>query len=149
MNPFLLSPNERLEDWKRLRKEIANADDGQALRLVAEYWGKAPLSVYSYDPEQPDEWPSPWEMVSDGEWSRSTVAIGMEFTLRLAGWDAGRLKLVYFRDYDISEELMILKIDDTLALNYTLNEVVEYPQTNKVILGSWAFRDKKYDALTN
>lgn len=147
MNPFLKSSDERLSDWKALRHQIAEMSDEDALNAVAAFWAQAPLSAFSHDPEQADTWPSPWQMVSAGEWSKHTIAIGMEFTLRLAGWSPERLKLVFLRDYDISEEIMILKIDDKFVLNYTVKSVIEYPRTEQIILCEWQYRDKKYELL--
>ncbi len=146
VNPFisLNSGDDRLASWKELRRSLADLDEADALARVAEYWGCAPVSNFSYNPEMPEDWPSAWEMVSRGEWCRNMLAVAIEFTLRLAGWDASRLKLIYLRDYDISEELLILKIDDKYALNYSVGQVVDYPQTEQVITGIWQFDHKDY-----
>lgn len=146
MNRFILlnSGQDRLESWKELRRSITGIPDMDALRIVAEYWADAPLSNFSYNPESPDDWPTAWEMVSRGDWCRQMLAVAMEMTLRLAGWDAARLKLIYLRDYDISEEVMVLKIDDTIALNYSMGEVIEYPKTEQIITGIWQYDNKKY-----
>lgn len=147
MNPFLLPPKERLADWKQLRTTVAQLSDDEAMALVASYWSQAPLSKMAYDPEFPDQWMSPWEMVNSGEWCPYSRAIGMDFTLRLAGWDISRLKLILMRDYTISEQLMVLKIDDTYALNYSNGMVVEYPNTDQTILVTWQFDGKNYQSV--
>lgn len=147
MNPFLLSPQERIADWKALRAQIAELDDDAALLAVARYWQQAPLSKMAYDPELPEEWMSPWEMVSAGDWCPYSRAIGMEFTLRLAGWDTARLKLVLMRDYDVSQQLLVLKVDDQLVLNYEEGEVIPYPATDQTILVTWQFTGKNYDSI--
>lgn len=138
------SGQDRIASWKDLRKKISTMDDLDALATVAEYWSYAPLSNTSYDPDTPSEWLSPWEMVSKGEWCRQMLAVAMEFTLRLSGWDESRLKLVHMRDYDISEEVFVLKIDDKYALNYSEGEVVEFPKTEQVITNIWQFDHKTY-----
>lgn len=147
MNPFLLPAPERLKHWKEFRNSLAHLEDAEALAAVAEYWRWAPLLKMAYDPEFPTEWASPWEMINTGDWCVYSRAIGMEFTLRLAGWDKSRLKLVLMRDYTISEQLMVLKIDDSLALNYTEGLVVEYPNTDQTILVTWQFDGKNYQSL--
>lgn len=146
VNPFVSmnSPQDRLDSWKDLRRNISQLDDQAALAAVAQYWSCAPISNFSYNPESPDDWLSPWEMVAKGDWCRHMVAVAMEFTLRLSGWDANRLKLIYLRDYDISEELLILKIDDKYALNYSVGEVIDYPSNGQVITGSWQFDRRDY-----
>jgi hypothetical protein len=147
-NPFIVlnSGQDRLDSWKELRQTISTLDEASALNAVADYWGNAPLDTISYNPEDPSEWPSPWEMVSRGDWCRNMVAVAMEFTLRLAGWSPDRLTLLYLRDYDISEELLILKIDGEYALNYSIGQVVEYPKTKQVITGIWQFDRRQYVA---
>jgi hypothetical protein len=149
-NPFvaLNSADDRLASWKELRKQIATLPDRDALAAVAAYWGNAPLSAHSYNPETPKEWPTPWEGIAKGDWCRKMVALAMEMTLRLAGWDASRLKLIYLRDYGISEELLVLKIDDRDVLNYIVGEVVEYPSTDQVITGVWQYCGRSYEAAS-
>ena len=149
-NPFVIntSSESRLSHWKTIRKTIADLPERDALRVVAEYWSYAPLVQHSYDPENPSEWPTPWEMVSRGKMCRDFVALAMEQTLRLAGWDYSRMKLVYLRDYDISEELMLLNIDGMFALNYKVGEVIEYPRTEQIITHVWQFNGKEYVETT-
>ncbi len=144
VNPFLMSSAERLADWKDLRARIGTMADQDALTELTRYWAQAPLSVTSHDPENPSTWPTPWEMISRGEWSKPMVAVGMEFTLRLAGWSEDRLKLRYLRDYDISEEIMILIVDDKIVLNYTDGAAIEYPPTEQIILCRWQHHGKEY-----
>lgn len=102
----------------------------------------------AYDFEDCSEWPSPWEMIAAKDWCPYSVAIGMEFTLRLAGWDKSRLLLMAIRDYDISEQRMILKIDDSIALNYSVGMVEEFPKTNYDVLATFQNNGKRYFATT-
>ena len=102
----------------------------------------------AYDFEDCSEWPSPWEMISKGDWCPYSVAIGMEFTLRLAGWDKSRLTLMVIRDYDISAQMMILKIDDDTVLNYSVGMVEEFPKTNYCVLAQFQSNGKRYFAIT-
>lgn len=143
------SPEARLQNWKELRQRLAELDDQSAMELVADYWSKVPLSAFSYNPETPEEWLTPWEMVHKGDWCPLMLAVAMEMTLRLSGWDSSRMELVYFRDYDISEEVFVLKIDGKFALNYSVGKVVEFPKTKQVLLGSWQFQGRSYRAITN
>lgn len=148
MNPFLLSADEQIANWKLLRAELKDLDEATALQRVADFWAQAPISKMAYDPEDCSEWPSPWEMIAARDWCPHSVAIGMEFTLRLAGWDASRLRLMTIRDYDISEQRMILKIDDSLALNYSVGMVESFPTTNHDVLAAFQSNGKRYFAIT-
>lgn len=148
MNPFFLRPDEQIAEWKLLREEIKLLDDDAAFQRVAEYWGDAPLLKMAYDPEDCTEWPSPWEMVAAGDWCPFSVAIGMEFTLRLAGWDPERMELVTIRDYNISEQKMILKIDGRIALNYSVGTVEAFPESNFDVLAAFKNDGKRYSSIT-
>ncbi len=148
MNHFFLSRDERVQHWKIFRDSLKELSDIEALNAVAHYWAQAPIMKRAYDDMDFSDWPSPWEMVHKGDWCQSSVAIGMEFTLRLAGWDANRLELITITDYDISEQKMILKIDESLVLNYTVGEVEEYPTTNHLIMISFRHDGKRYFETT-
>lgn len=147
MNPFILSSQDRLAHWKQFRKDLSLLSEEEQINAVATYWSLAPLSKLAHDMEQPNNCPSPWEMVTDGDWCRNSVAMGMEFTLRLAGWSAERLELRMIRDWDISEVIVVLNIDDSKVLNYTYGTVVDYPATRHDILGRWRFCGKLYRPL--
>lgn len=148
MNPFILAPQERLKDWKEFRVSLSSMEESDQLRAVAKYWAQAPVLKMAYDIEQPQEWPTPWEMISAGDWDRNSIAIGMEFTLRLAGWDADRLQLWMIRDEDISEVILILVVDQTLVLNYDYSEVTSYPNTQHYVVGKWHFCGKTYSPIS-
>jgi hypothetical protein len=147
MNPFILPAQDRLEDWKAFRKSLVGLPEEEQFAKTAKYWAMAPLSKIAYDVEQPSTWLTPWEMVSAGDWCRNSVAIGMEFTLRLAGMKADRLRLEMFRDYDISEAVLVLIIDERRVLNYTYGEVIDYPNTRHDVVGRWQFSGKFYATI--
>lgn len=144
VNPFIIhsTPDTRLSFWKGLRNTLV--DNPDALDILAEYWGLVPLGNSHMQIDDPTTWGTPWEMIHNGNWDRHMVAVGMEMTLRLSGWDASRLKIVSFRDYDISDEVTVLKIDNTYALNYNVGQVINWPNSEKIITDSWQFDGREY-----
>lgn len=148
MNPFLLPPDERMAHWKDFRKSLMiNTDVTGALKAVAEYWAKAPLVLIAYDTNDALNWPSPWEMIQANEWCRSSVAIGMESTLRLAGLPADRMKLKLILDRDIQELLLVLIVDEAWVLNYDWGFVQPCPTTDHRILKEWQYVGRSYSLL--
>ena len=147
MNPFMLPSQDRLEHWKNFRTELSTFSSDEQLARVAAYWALAPLSKMAYDIERPETWPGPWEMISEGQWCRNSVAIGMECTLRLAGWNSSRLQLAMIRDYDLSDQVAVVIIDDRKLLNYTYSEVADYPDTKHDVVGRWQFSGKFYQPI--
>lgn len=123
LNPFLLSPDERLVNWKNFRKSIVEFSDEEKFQAVVDYWSRAPLQNIAYDIEDVENFPTPWEMVHAGDWCRNSIAIGMEFTLRMAGIDASRLELRMIIDPTISDMMLTVVVDNKYILNYDWGNV--------------------------
>lgn len=136
---FTQSGRDRLRDWKSFRSKLSNLKEYDQIQQVVEYWSKAPLSSFSYDLTCPDTWGTAWEMIDENRWCRQSIAIAMEFTLRLAGWNADRLQLQLI---DNGNELrMILVIDKRITCNFTYKQIEIYPN-NLNILDSFSYTDK-------
>lgn len=147
MNPFVISTTQLLTDWKTIRTGLKSQTEEQQLASVAEFWAQAPLSTMAYDPEALDTYPTPWEMMHANDWCRNSVAVGMEFTLRLGGWTPDRLTIKMIRDYDISEQKLVVEVDQKYLLNYEYRSVVPWPTTNYDILDAWKFTGRHYERV--
>jgi hypothetical protein len=144
MNPFLLDSRSRLRDWKEFRNRLPSLSETEQFSELARYFAQAPLVRYTYDAHDPATWPTMWQMVSDGDWCEQSIAIGMEGTLRLSGFEASRLKLVLINDRDLSEVRFVLQIDDRIWLNYEYGVAREIPDTNRTVMCCWQFDGKKF-----
>ena len=140
----MMAPDARLAHWKNFRNSLSGMAEIDQLAAVAEYWKWPPLKSVSCDPEALDLLPTPWEMMSANDWCRNSVAIGMDFTLRLSGWDSSRLLIKMMRDYDISEQKLVLEIDGKKLLNYDYGMVTDIPNTRFDFIETWKFVGKKY-----
>jgi hypothetical protein len=143
MNPFLLTPPERLDHWAAFRDELRNFDDATRIQKVADYFTKAPLSNFAYDVTSPDTWPTPWEMIAANDWCRQSIAIGMEATLRLSGFDPSRLTLMAFGTEECDRNL-ILKIDRQTTLNYIWGQPSYQLPDVLFVHGLWRHTGRKY-----
>ncbi len=148
MNPFLMSPRLLLDDWKNFRTNLASLPEMEQLNAVAAYWGQAPVKTMAYDPEALDTYPTPWEMMGENDWCRNSVAVGMDFTLRLAGWSSDRLSIRMIRDYDISDQKLVVEIDGKYLLNYDHGIAVVIPMTRHDFLTTWRFSGRHYENLS-
>jgi len=147
MNPFLMSRRQLLADWKKFRNDLTALTEPEQLASVANYWAKAPVKTMAYDPEALDTYPTPWEMMDENDWCRNSVAVGMDFTLRLAGWSPDRLRIKMMRDYDISDQKLVVEIDGQTLLNYDYGCAVAIPKTRFDILQTWRFSGKHYEKV--
>lgn len=113
-----MNSQDRLADWKNFRQSIAELSDIDKFKKVVEYWSQAPLEKIAYDIEDVENIPTPWEMMDANDWCRNSIAIGMEFTLRLSGVDKNRMELRMIIDPSISDMMLALIIDNRYILNY-------------------------------
>jgi hypothetical protein len=71
----------------------------------------------------------------------NAVAVGIETTLRLAGWDKNRLELVMMKEVDnISAEYFVVKIDGTHILNYSYGKCVPVEEMQGKVEFQYAYR---------
>jgi len=129
MTVFMQSPDERRRAWRDFRIELKNTESElDQLKMVAKWWGRCPVTNWSLDWDQPQNWGSPWEVLHDGYYCRNAVAYMMFMTLVLADgqrWTKDRLNLAGIRfQQDITEDQwLVLIVDDRWVLNYSLGEV--------------------------
>lgn len=129
MTPFLLGLEDRIRVWRDLRMDLAKCDDLIALESVASWWAQAPLITYSIDVDKPSDWPTPWDLLLENQYCRTAVAYMMAATLRLTDkdrWTDDRIRLVYIKDQEASDEMMAVLIDNEYLLNYSVGEVFDY-----------------------
>jgi len=148
MNPFLMQTQQLMSEWKAIRTQMETQTEKEQLQSVADFWAQAPLATMAYDPEALDTYPTPWEMMHENDWCANSVAVGMEFTLRLGGWSADRLRVRMMRDYDLSVQKLILEVDGKYLLNYEYSSVTDIPTTRYDILESWQFTGRHYEKVT-
>lgn len=111
------SPEARLRAWRHLRDNLP-ADPLQQLEAVANYWGNFSLVKYYIDWDNPASWPSPWQILNDGELCPSGCALMVAHTLLLAtpAW-AERIELLLIRNSELGIYVVVL-VDREWLLNY-------------------------------
>lgn len=122
MNPFMLSPSERLDHWSEFRESLNQNNETDQFAKVAQYWGQCPFSKWSLDCDQPSSWLSVWEILFDGEYCRNSIAVCMCETLRISGISSDRMTLRMISD-EYEGEFFVLIIDGIHVLNYSHGSV--------------------------
>jgi len=150
MNPFMLSSSERLEAWGVFRDGLPEMNESEQLSKVAHFWSQCPYSNWTMDPENTKEWLSVWEILYEGEYCKNAIALGMEATLRFAGWNPERLKLAMNKNTEDGEEFFVLIIDDQHVLNYSHGEVEKVDDIKECIntLYSYQWRGRSFKRAT-
>lgn len=147
MNPFLLPLSQLLQQWKDLRNDLKNKDDDDKLAEVVKFWSYSPLATFAHDPDRLDTYDTPWEMMHQNDWCRNSVAVAMDFTLRLGGVSPDRLRVRMIRDHDVSDQKLVVEVDGKYWLNYEHGTVSAIPNTNWDVLDTWKFSGKKYERI--
>ncbi len=145
MKPYLLSPKERVRHWREFRLSFDEEEtDLEQVFKTIKYWQAFPIQVYFLDIDFPKKWPTPWELIMDGDFCPPSLAYMMEQTLLMSDsrWNKDRLQLMFVDDLDSSEMKMILVIDGKYVANYLLDDVINFDiiQINCII-------QHKYKAL--
>ena len=129
MQPFLLPPMERIRNWREFRQSFGTDEtDEEQLLKTAKYWQSFPISKYYLDIDDPKNWPTPWEILYEGDYCQSTLAYMMEQTLLLADerWTTDRLKLYLIDDKVKSDIFIILVADAKYVINYSHFDIINF-----------------------
>lgn len=122
----MLPPRERLRHWREFRSSFnSHQTDEEQLISTSQYWCNWPEVSNCLDPDHPDTWPTPWEIVIEGFICPASSPYLMEQTLIMADsrWIPERLQLMYVDEKKISTMFMLLVVDTKYVLNYSRNEL--------------------------
>ena len=122
-----MSPSDRLEDWKVFRKSLTDdLSEEEILNRLAQYWTTVPIVKFYLDFDDPKTWPTPWELLHSGEFCSTGIAYLMLKTLEFAPTEKfknSEIKLLWIKDLQIEDLLMVLVINNTYVLNYYYGKV--------------------------
>jgi hypothetical protein len=122
MNIFQSTYEARLQDWFRLRQLIINLSVEEQCIQVDQWWQQAPLVNHYLHPHDIDNWPNPWELLSENTYCEVARALGMCYTLLLLG--VKDVNLVLAKN-DNNEDVVLVLVDNAkYILNYWPNTVI-------------------------
>ena len=75
--------DDRIIAWREWRNGLENLSVEQALEEVASTWAKVPTVLHYLAPDQIDEWPNPWQLITDNVYCDLGICLGMYYTLAL------------------------------------------------------------------
>jgi hypothetical protein len=110
---------DRLSDWNDLRKYCQDLPLRDCLLAVNDWWMNAPLSTQHIAWEDWDEWPNPWDLLSDNTWCELTRSIGIVYTLGLLFRDD--IESVYI--IDSNEGIVVEVLSAKYFLGYCYSDL--------------------------
>ena len=122
INVFQLNYEARLKSWYDLRKSLENSDIETACLEIDKWWQYAPLLNHHLHPDDVDNWPGPWELLVENNYSQLSRGLGMIYTLKLVGIKTIDFSLAID---DNNEECALVMVDNAkYILNYYPNTVI-------------------------
>jgi len=112
----------RLQAWADLRDQCTQSPLAQAMGHIHAWWQQTPWQPYYLHWDDREDWPTPWELLSDNVYCDLARALGIVYTIsmierdditevELADTDQGNLVLVnqgkYILNWHTSDELNI------------------------------------------
>jgi hypothetical protein len=119
-------PNEeRLRLWKKLREDSKELSTEEQLDNIAKFCSKMPFGSRTIDYYSPGEWPTPWDILYNGDFCTSSISVLMYYTLMLL---PGVKKLELWLVEDDDGIYLLPIIDDQFVLNYELGKVSKHSE---------------------
>ena len=80
---FEQSPDNRILSWREWRNDLEKLSLEDAIQNVAQSWAKVPTVMHYLAPDQLEEWPNPWQLITDNIYCELSIALGMYYSLAL------------------------------------------------------------------
>ena len=120
-----LSAPDRLEQWKRFRKNINDLEFEHALEQVATFWGRAPFTPFYLEQSQTETWPDPWTLIAENCYCDLAKALGILYTIHLSDHNDHDLRLRVYKQHGTLYQYNLVWIDGgKYVLNLESEEVV-------------------------
>jgi hypothetical protein len=122
MNIFQSSYEARLQDWFQLRESVSTLSIKEQCITIDKWWQHAPMVNHHLHPHDIDNWPDPWELLSENTYCEVARALGMCYTLLLIG--VNDVKLVLATNETAEDVVLVLVDSAKYILNYWPDTVI-------------------------
>ena len=103
--------------WRDFRKSLDTNNIFDVCNTVIAWWQSAPLVSIAIDPVNSSQWPTPWEMLHQGDFCEDSLALGMSYTIYYANPDI-KNELLYITCRKKSLQRLCALIDNKYLLNF-------------------------------
>ena len=118
--------SERLESWSKLRQQCFTLDPESALIKINQWWFHAPWTAYHLHWDDQEDWPDPWQLLSDDQYCPVARGLGIMYTIAML--DREDLQDACMIEYQsdnlvlVAQEKYILNWDPDQVLNISLGK---------------------------
>ena len=116
--------SERLESWAQLRQQCRRLDSEPALTKINQCWFQTAWSAYHLHWDDQEDWPDPWQLLSDNQYCPVARGLGIMYTITML--DREDLQDAQMIEYQsdnlvlVSQEKYILNWDPDQVVNISL-----------------------------
>lgn len=113
---FDLHGIERIAAWKQYRDELEHCKD--PLQQTVDLWCRAPFVNSFLNPNLPETWPGPWELLLENKYDDLGLALGQLYTLQLTKrFEQSRFDILAATSSDSLSETFVVLVNNTHLLN--------------------------------
>jgi len=80
---FQQKREDRILHWRDWRKSLSGKDKHKVLQEIAKTWAQVPTGSQIIAQDSFDDWPNPWQLISDNYYCDLSVALGMCYSILL------------------------------------------------------------------
>lgn len=126
------SPKTRLQMWREFRQSLDINNTVDVCQTVVDWWKSSPIVNISIDPVSSANWPTPWEMLHQGDFCENSLALGMAYTIYYAN---NRIpnRLVFVQNKKDSIQKLCALVDEKHLLNYRHGVISSKPDDETII----------------
>jgi hypothetical protein len=81
---FKLTTSDRLSRWKSFRNNLSTFSLERAVKETSDFWQHCPFHPFYLDTARPDQWPDPWQLITENYYCDLAKCLGIIYTLHLS-----------------------------------------------------------------
>ena len=118
--------SERLESWSQLRQQCCQLSPEPALIKINQWWFQTPWTAYHLHWDDQQDWPDPWQLLSDDQYCPVARGLGIMYTISML--DREDLQDAQMIEYQsdnlvlVNQEKYILNWDPDQVVNISLGK---------------------------
>ena len=118
--------SERLESWAQLRQQCQTLDSEPALIKINQWWFQTPWTAYHLHWDDQQDWPDPWQLLSDNQYCPVARGLGIMYTIAMLDReDMQDARMIEYQSDNlvlVSQEKYILNWDPDQVVNISLGK---------------------------
>jgi len=116
--------SERLESWSQLRQQCCQLSPEPALIKINQWWFQTPWTAYHLHWDDQQDWPDPWQLLSDDQYCPVARGLGIMYTISMLDReDMQDAQMIEYQSDNlvlVSQEKYILNWDPDQVVNISL-----------------------------